>query len=325
MSLNALLDIAIGLLTMYLVLALACTSINELISSVFKLRSGDLRNALQKLIDDPALRNTFDGHGLIACAKKSQNSDPSYISGQTFALVLLDSLTPPGQVTTLPAAQAAAQALPPSHIRDVVLSNIALAAGNIDKLREGLAQSFDRAMDRVSGVYSRRIKWISLLVGIGLATALNADSIAVAQALWADKPRAEMLELARKVLSEDALSRNALTKDASIKDASIKDASIKPTASRDASGKDATAKESDGQDKYRAVVTNVEEAVNKLRPLPLGWDFSKAPSWLDALLKPLGLFLTGLALMFGAPFWFDTLSKVTNLRMAGEKPTKTVA
>ena len=37
----------------------------------------------------------------------------------------------------------------------------------------------------------------------------------------------------------------------------------------------------------------------------------------------LGLLLTGAALMFGAPFWFEILSKFMNLRFTGEKPAKT--
>jgi hypothetical protein len=32
--------------------------------------------------------------------------------------------------------------------------------------------------------------------------------------------------------------------------------------------------------------------------------------------------VTGLALSFGAPFWFDTLSKFMNVRAAGVKPER---
>jgi hypothetical protein len=34
----------------------------------------------------------------------------------------------------------------------------------------------------------------------------------------------------------------------------------------------------------------------------------------------LGWLLTGIAITFGAPFWFDLLGKVSNLRAAGAKP-----
>src|SRR5437870_4444360 len=38
--------------------------------------------------------------------------------------------------------------------------------------------------------------------------------------------------------------------------------------------------------------------------------------------KLVGLLLTGLALSLGAPFWFDLLSKLINLRGAGAKPKR---
>jgi hypothetical protein len=38
------------------------------------------------------------------------------------------------------------------------------------------------------------------------------------------------------------------------------------------------------------------------------------------LLKLFGLGISAFALSFGAPFWFETLNKVVNLRGAGPKP-----
>ena len=39
--------------------------------------------------------------------------------------------------------------------------------------------------------------------------------------------------------------------------------------------------------------------------------------------RVLGLLLTAAALTLGAPFWFDLLNKVANLRTAGPKPADT--
>lgn len=63
--------------------------------------------------------------------------------------------------------------------------------------------------------------------------------------------------------------------------------------------------------------------------IPLGWskaEFIPAPgSNLFFLLvaKIIGLAATVLAIMMGAPFWFDVLNKVSNLRSSGPKPVKT--
>jgi hypothetical protein len=50
----------------------------------------------------------------------------------------------------------------------------------------------------------------------------------------------------------------------------------------------------------------------------VGWhsDWRQKWSWLT----PLGWILTILAISMGAPFWFDMLNKVMNIRFAGRSP-----
>ena len=61
-------------------------------------------------------------------------------------------------------------------------------------------------------------------------------------------------------------------------------------------------------------------------PIPLGWssdsfDFFQEPKWILVLLSKLaGWTITALAIFLGAPFWFDLLSKIVNLRGSGGKP-----
>lgn len=57
------------------------------------------------------------------------------------------------------------------------------ANGSLENLRNGIASYFDNAMDRVTGLYKRYLKWISLGIRFLVVLALNADSIAVARAL----------------------------------------------------------------------------------------------------------------------------------------------
>jgi hypothetical protein len=47
------------------------------------------------------------------------------------------------------------------------------------------------------------------------------------------------------------------------------------------------------------------------------WSYFK---WLFQ--KIVGLLFTTIAIALGAPFWFDTLSKISNLRAAGPAPKK---
>jgi hypothetical protein len=77
-----------------------------------------------------------------------------------------------------------------------------------------------------------------------------------------------------------------------------------------------------------------------LQTFPLGWSATpgdvRAYPWVRSagtgglvdvalarwLFKLLGLMMTGAAVSFGAPFWFDLLSRVSSLRAAGPKPAK---
>lgn len=65
-TISAAIDVAIGLMLMYLVLSLACTVINEFIATLLKKRVEALREALTNIIDVAALKNDFYNHGLIS-------------------------------------------------------------------------------------------------------------------------------------------------------------------------------------------------------------------------------------------------------------------
>jgi hypothetical protein len=59
--------------------------------------------------------------------------------------------------------------------------------------------------------------------------------------------------------------------------------------------------------------------------LPVGWteeNMPAEPTLGDLGLKGLGILLSAMAASFGAPFWFDVLDKVMNIRGAGKKPAK---
>jgi hypothetical protein len=55
--------------------------------------------------------------------------------------------------------------------------------------------------------------------------------------------------------------------------------------------------------------------------LPVGWPERPNKPWaLFLLVKLFGLLLTTLAITQGAPFWFDLLSRVVNIRSSGGRP-----
>lgn len=285
LTLNSAMDVAIGLILMYLVLSLVCTTVNEYIATAMKLRAKTLASGLQQLIDDPVLHQTFSSHGLIDGVQQVVGKRmPSYVDGKAFAMAVLGSLDQTKPVPGFGDIQQALQHMPDSNIRDTLLAHVATAQGDLQKLRDNVASWFDGAMDRVSGIYKQDLKVISLLVGLGVAIVLNADSLAVGKALWNDPTlRAQITEAARN------------TKE--------------PTNA--------------------AALAQATASFEQLRPLPIGWDphppkfpTNEAMVWFWVQ-KAFGFLVTGIALSLGAPFWFDLLSKVMNVRGAGEKPKRT--
>jgi hypothetical protein len=222
------------------------------------------------------------------------------VSTNTFVLGLIGSLSAkqlaPGQsIPSFADVQTAIQNLPPSNIKDALVTSLTVAQGNFDQFRRHVATWFDDSMDRLSGAYKRHLKFISIVVGCVVAVILNADTFAVGRALWSDGAlRAQMVQVAG-----DTLKANPSTAPTSAQT---------PTSLAQIQG-------------------TFNDADKLLRPLPIGWSLTKSetPAATSAWfwpLKVLGLFVTGLALSFGAPFWFDTLSKFMNVRAAGVKPER---
>ncbi len=187
--------------------------------------------------------------------------------------------------------------MPDCNIRDVLLAQIVAANGDLDKLRTGVATWYDSAMDRVSGLYKRDMKYLSVLVGILIAIAFNADSVSVTRALWEDPTlRASMVAVAQAELNKPA-----------------KTAPDAPAPTAEELNKEMT----DLQQK----VTTANAA---LKPLPIGWNAealtkSDLTTWIERII---GWLVTGLAVSLGAPFWFDLLDKFMNIRGTGDKPAK---
>ena len=309
MGWGAALDTAIGLALMYATLSLVCTVVNEYIATWLRLRSKTLASSLQQLLDVPALRTDFFNHGLIDGAKSTSGDGlGSYLPGRNFAMALFGALDPTKPVPGFDDIRQSVTVLPDSNIRDALLAHLATAEGDVEQLRDSVAKWYDDAMDRLGGVYKRKLKCISLLVGIAVAAIINADSFAVSQALWSDDGlRSQMRQVADTVVKDhDAAAAAAKTAGNARAD----------TASPDVSSSD--------------VFAAFRQAQDQLRPMPLGWPYFCAhlpsgagPIFLALVYKFFGLVLTGLALSLGAPFWFDLLAKFMNIRGAGPKPKPT--
>jgi len=174
-----------------------------------------------------------------------------------------------------------------------------------------VADWFDLQMERLTGVYKRRTQAILFVASFVACCVLNADSIMMATILWSDP-----------------VMRNAVVYEATqtVADAQSGD-HTGPTAhelNAEASADNACT------ECGKLSVAEVAAENNLMRPFPIGWEQQRSSvyreyrampeNFKEFIYKVIGILITTFLVSLGAPFWFDMLSKVVNIRNVGIKP-----
>lgn len=300
------LEVMIGLLLIYLALSVACSGIKEVIASLFALRSKTLEAAIRNMLQDANgnLAAKILEHPLISATAQPGKKLPSYISSRNFALALFDAVAPANGTTqprTIQELRTTVASLPGTKLRKTLLGFIDSSQGDLEKAQMNIESWFDDTMERVSGWYKRTAQKLIFGVGFLLCLALNADTFQIAKELWSDQ----------------AL-RNAVVAQAT--ERVREGGSLRPAPGGSANA--ATAEAGSISDELR----QVSEGVRSAQPLPLGWSqgasgaLGSLVGWPSGVLKLLGILVSSFAILMGAPFWFDLLNKVINLRISGAPP-----
>ncbi|HVF66973.1 MAG TPA: hypothetical protein VM914_04895 [Pyrinomonadaceae bacterium] len=202
---STMIEVAIGIVFVYLLVSLLCSALNELIEALLKYRATYLKRGIRQLLGNKALAEQFFNHALV----KPLGKRPSYISARTFSLALWNIAT-----TEAAKAQKAAgegrqivegvtqdvnsirqllSSLNDPTFEDLKVSLLTLIdeaetgvrnkTRVIDAARKNVEDWYDDAMDRVSGWYKRRVHIILIILGLLAAFALNIDTIQITKAL----------------------------------------------------------------------------------------------------------------------------------------------
>ncbi|MCZ8190341.1 MAG: hypothetical protein O9326_11540 [Microcystis sp. LE19-338.1B] len=166
----------------------------------------------------------------------------------------------------------------------------------LENFVDEIANTFTQIMERTSGVYKRNAKGVSFAFGFLAAALLNIDSFYVIEQLSKNPNlRQGINQLATEVVKTN--------------ESCFKDAKGDPS------------KVAECTEKLQASVKDLEK-INQ--PLPLGWNkkgwfngeqIKEQNGWLQAIF---GWLMTGVAVAMGAPFWFDILGKLINVRNTGK-------
>lgn len=181
---SVILEVVLGLILVYLLLGLICTSVNELLAQAMRLRANTLAEGIGNILNDPKARDLaklFYEHPLIKAFYR-KGDRPSYIPSQAFAITLLDIVTKDHSVQ-FDKLEEGVNNLSNERVRHVLQLFVNRAGGKIENVQASLEQWFNDSVERISGWYKRRIQWITLLVACAAAGFSNADTVAIATQL----------------------------------------------------------------------------------------------------------------------------------------------
>ncbi|GLC27791.1 hypothetical protein rosag_43040 [Roseisolibacter agri] len=323
---SKILDVAVGLILVFFLVSVICSTIREGLEAWLKSRAAFLEQGIRELLHDeqavglarsvythPLIYSLYAGrytpgasrHRPFALARGT--GLPSYIPSRNFALALMD-LAARGPVTqqgsgassaspvlSLAEVRANVVNLENAYVQRVLLTAIDTAQGDLDRAVANLAAWFDSGMDRVSGAYKRGTQNVVLVIALIVTVGLNINTITIADYLYRnDEARAALVARAEAAARDSSLLK--------------------------------------GGDSTRYL--RARAALDSLQ-LPIGWDIGwGAPrptprataravwadimspdQWWNDLFAPIvGLLITAFAASLGAPFWFDVLNKVMVIR-----------
>ena len=299
------LSLAIGMITVYLVLALSVTAFNEAIAALLSSRGKWLRRGVASLFSNQAR-----DHGNMAIACKVYDSPyiaylqrgsrflPSYLPAWNLLQGMLEaaSTTRNRALSTLDDLREAARDLPEGSPIRVGLDNL-LDAGDttVEDFQKRYEAWFATFEAQVMAWYRQKTQLVIGGLSVVVVLSMNVDTLQLVDQLATDpKVRETLAEQGSQLARQPGLG--------------AADATL-PAASQPA---------------LQAAVETVQQRSASLNAsgLKLGWtERAWRSTWqspLSAIEKLVGLLLSAFAVSMGAPFWFDLLKNLVSIRSVGK-------
>jgi hypothetical protein len=337
----AFLDTLIVLVAVYFVLATACSYAQEQIASLTRARGQTLYRGILNLVAGmPAVVGAIYAHPLVTSASDDESGKPvppgqrahpndrtyrpSYLDARTFTLAFHDVIantnvvsrldqttpvvyaatsivsTPAAMMTALQSAAFGPPGAPPSAFAQSDLGRqlatlLLQAQGDYDGLLNATDAWFNRQMDRVSGWYKREAQFILIVLGVLITVLLNVDTLRIVGSLQSrpDVSNAIAAQISAAV------------------------SSAAPPSAPAAQGTPVPASQATPVLQTIETVSTGGFGSIFVPGIASGW----SGNWHQNALHVIGLLITAFAAALGAPFWFDLLSGLVNVRLAGQKPS----
>jgi len=186
---SAFIELALGMILIFLFASLIVTAIQEAVAALFSLRAKSLEGTLKALLNGSSTPgatttpfDTFKKNPLIQSLYNiNNNRAPSYIPARSFALAVLDmAKTTSGTVKEVKSWASGSDS---GEIGKIVNSLITDTNQELATLQKNIESWFDETMDRLTGWYKRWTQATTIVFGILAAVTFNIDSIKVWDAL----------------------------------------------------------------------------------------------------------------------------------------------
>jgi hypothetical protein len=285
---STLLEICVGLISVYIALSLFVSWANEQVATVANLRANGLAAGIEKMLGSPELRAGLFAHPAIGSASANSTRRPQYLSASQFSTALLAIIdVTPAINTTAEAAftnlQADVAALGPGPLKTALTSFLNRSAGDYNMTVALIENWFDSTMSGVSAIYRRYATIITFAIGTIVVVALDVDSVRLFQQFQCNSSVRASVAGAATTAATNAQADAAFRQISSAVFSSLKFSWLW-------SGSDA----------------------GPVCPQAAGSTYHEPSAGLYWLLKVAGWLTTIVAVSLGAPFWFDTLKLVMN-------------
>ena len=322
-------EIAISVIVVYLLFSIMVFTIVEWLTTLIQLRGKRLKAAIFKLFEGrPGTETVGENlylHPQIAKLFRGKKLPP-YIPANNVAVALIDlvkagniaNVNEIGNEEMLYTRYKAGLANMEDGSLKKLLTSITGHTTSLRGLTLSLEQWYNDYMDRVSGWYKIHLRNIILVVSVIVTLAFNIDTIHVIRVSANDKETRERMNRFADYLIRDSMINTVVLRQENFQDYYedyVNDDSF--------AGKDSSEK---AEQRDSLIAATNDESLQRIFQLnqlaqewqlPVGWKIKKSHGLLYVIL---GWILSALALSAGAPFWFDLLKKLVNVRNAGAKP-----
>ncbi|RFS19480.1 hypothetical protein DVR12_22870 [Chitinophaga silvatica] len=276
---------------------------------------------------------------------------PAYINSDTFSRTLLQLLRGPEYDGTIPESIMIEQTLFNNQKLVTLMDKTEIEIGketlvqlqqlfrdarkDVDKFKSLIENWYNETMDRATGWYKRQTQLLLFIIGFGIAYAFNADTIAIYKILSKDRTaREQLVQLATQVPAKYGSTVNDVSDD-NLKKSITDSALLLAYRSAAADADNASMILSLGRkniDSCKVCAQMQNELINekdtlkrtnlqkKITAYNKAYFCTKNEYQNDETLMWTGWLLTALAISMGAPFWFDLVSKLVQIRSTGPKP-----